>query len=369
MMDPDIKFFAAVSRATLLLIMAVATGACNSFGPDSLRGTHALYNEAINGSMNEQFLQNVVRLRYREPIFFLDVASVTASLKLDFSAGLDQSQVGLNGGSDIIQYSFGGAYTTAPTISYAPLQGDSFVKSVLRPIPVETVFSLSASGWNAKRVFGLCVERINGLENVPSASGPMPASAPQRIQAFNRLLQLIEEVSREHLIIPRVDPLTKALQLEINSSPEYGKQIREIKALLGLDQNLQLYHVNSDFLLARPDTISIRTRPLMSIYFYLSQHVDTPQPHQAAGMVTVTRHQDGSEFDWGVTPGGRLFHVRQSDSEPDAAFLAIPYRKHWFYLADNDLESKSTFMLLTQLFRLQAGAAKSEGPTLTIPAR
>ena len=51
------------------------------------------------------------------------------------------------------------------------------------------------------------------------------------------------------------------------------------------------------------------------------------------------------------------------------AFVAIPYRGEWFYLADNDLESKSTFMLLTQLFRLQAVAAKSAGPTLTLPVR
>ena len=59
----------------------------------------------------------------------------------------------------------------------------------------------------------------------------------------------------------------------------------------------------------------------------------------------------------------------KANRQPDMAFVAIPYRGQWFYLADNDLESKSTFMLLTQLFRLQAGAAKSAGPTLTLPVR
>jgi hypothetical protein len=85
--------------------------------------------------------------------------------------------------------------------------------------------------------------------------------------------------------------------------------------------------------------------------------------------VTVTRNKDGSKFDWDTTPAGSLFHIRQSEERPDLAFLAIAYRGHWFYLADNDLESKSTFMLLMPLFRLQAGAAKSTGPTLTIPVR
>ena len=107
----------------------------------------------------------------------------------------------------------------------------------------------------------------------------------------------------------------------------------------------------------------------MSIFFYLSHHVDAPKTHKAAGLVTVTLNQDGSEFDWGKTAGGRLFHISQSDKQPDTAFIAVPYRGQWFYLTDNDLESKSTFMLLTQLFRLQAGAAISAGPTLTLPVR
>ncbi|MEC4748121.1 hypothetical protein U2W12_06595 [Methylomicrobium sp. Wu6] len=319
--------------------------------------------------MNEQLVLNIVRLHYRDPMFFLDVASVTASMKLDMSAGLDQSEVGLNGGSDLIKYSLGAAYSTSPTISYAPLQGEGFVKSVLSPIPIQAVFSLSGSGWNARRVFGLCVERINGLENAPSASGPTPRLAPNQNWQFNRLLELVEEVSGKQVISPRVDPETKEMQLEIKNSEEFADRIHEIKDLLGLDQNLEIYHINSDFIKSRSDTLSIRTRSLTSIFFYLSHHVHTPQSHKTAGLVTVTRNRDGSEFDWGTTPAGSLFEIRQSEDQPDLAFLAIPYRGHWFYLADNDLESKSTFMLLMQLFRLQAGTAKSQGPTLTIPVQ
>jgi hypothetical protein len=360
---------AARFRWVFLLTAATAITACNSFGPDALRGTHPLYNDAIEGSMNEQFIQNVVRLHYRDPIFFLDIASVTASLSLNMSGGLDQASSQLNGGPNIMKYSLGGAYTTSPTLSYVPLQGEGFVKSVLSPISIEAVLVLNSSGWSSQRVFGLCLERINGIENASSASGPTPKFAPQHDLQFKRLLQLVEEVSNQQLIIPRINPETKEIQLEIKTSPEFHEQIREIKDLLGLDQNLEIYRVNSDFLKSSPDTISIRTRSLMSIFFYLSHHVDAPQSHKEAGLVTVTRNKDGSEFDWGSTAAGRVFHIRQSEDEPSMAFVAIPYRGRWFYLADNDLESKSTFMLLMQLFRLQAGAAKSTGPTLTIPLR
>jgi len=350
--------------------MTTLMAGCYSFGPDELRATHPLYNAAIVDSQNEQFIQNIVRLHYRDPVFFLDVTSVTASLKMDLSAGLDQSAFDLSsGGADILQLSGGGAYSNAPTIAYTPLQGEGFVKSVLRPISIEDLFALTGSGWSGRRLLGLCVERMNELENAPDASGPMPKFAPNHIDPFNRLLQLFDEVISEDLIVPRIDPDTKETQLVIKSSPMHHDAIREIKQLLGLDQNLDIYHVNSDFLEHRPDTISIRSRSLMSIFFYLSHHVDAPTIHKTAGLVTVTQKPDGSEFDWGKTAGGRLFHIRQSETKPDMAFAAIPYRGQWFYVADNDLESKSTFMLLTQLFRLQAGAAKSVGPTLTLPVR
>jgi len=357
-------------KPLFLLGVAALIHGCHSFGPDELRGTYPLYNAAIVDSQNEQFIQNIVRLHYRDTAFFLDVVSVTASLKMDLNAGLDQSAFDLaQGGADILQLSAGGAYTTSPTIAYAPLQGEGFVKSVLRPISIEDLFALTGSGWSGRRLLGLCVERMNELENAPNASGPMPKFSPNHIDPFNRLLQLFDEVMNEGLIIPRIDPNTKETQLEIKSSPAHHDAIWEIKQLLGLDQNLEVYHVNSDFLQHKGDTISIRSRSLMSIFFYLSHNVDTPSIHKSAGLVTVTRNQNGSEFDWSKTAGGRLFHIRQSKRQPDMAFVSIPYRGQWFYLADNDLESKSTFMLLSQLFRLQAGAAKAAGPTLTLPVR
>ena len=92
-----------ISCAKPLLLLAVATlmTGCHSFGPDELRGTYPLYNAAIVDSQNEQFIQNIVRLHYRDPVFFLDVVSVTASLKMDLSAGLDQSAFDLSSGGAI----------------------------------------------------------------------------------------------------------------------------------------------------------------------------------------------------------------------------------------------------------------------------
>ena len=50
-------------------------------------------------------------------------------------------------------------------------------------------------------------------------------------------------------------------------------------------------------------------------------------------------------------------------------FLEVPYRGHWFYIPDDDLETKSTWGLLAQLVSLQAGGeAKGLVPALTLSA-
>ena len=81
----------------------------------------------------------------------------------------------------------------------------------------------------------------------------------------------------------------------------------------------------------------------MSIFFYLSRLVDTPQPNKDARSVAVTRKQDGTEYGWGTTMARSLFHIRESESQTGLAFLAILYRGDWFYLADYDFASNSAF--------------------------
>ena len=157
--------------------------------------------------------------------------------------------------------------------------------------------------------------------------------------------------------------------LELRSTPEHRATIDEIKRLLNLDPNRETFKLTSNPLMRGKDTITITTRSLMSVLFYLSHNVQNPQEHVDEGMVKVTRKPDGSAFDWGETPAGRMFKIQYSDSYPDKGFLAVPYMDHWYYIAHNDIESKSTFMLLTQLFRLQAGSAKMAAPALTIPVR
>ncbi len=105
--------------------------------------------------------------------------------------------------------------------------------------------------------------------------------------------------------------------------------------------------------------IGILPRALIGVMSYLSQGVE-------AGKVTVTRYRDGTEFGWPVLTG-ELFRVASSNEAPTDAFVRVGYRGTWFYIEDSDLNSKSTFNLLDQLFQLQSGNTRRTGPVLTLP--
>jgi hypothetical protein len=82
--------------------------------------------------------------------------------------------------------------------------------------------------------------------------------------------------------------------------------------------------------------------------------------------VTVTRDAEGRDFDWGLVTGD-LFRVRSRRLPPSSAYAATHYRGSWYYIDDADLDTKSTFAFLMQLFALQAGSIESAGPILTLP--
>jgi len=59
--------------------------------------------------------------------------------------------------------------------------------------------------------------------------------------------------------------------------------------------------------------------------------------------------------------------IHSQDGRPEKAYVAVPYRGSWFYIADDDRNSKATFGLLNLLFSLQSATSKGKSPLLTLP--
>jgi len=387
-------------------------------GPRALRASRSRYNQAIQETADQQLLLNLVRLRYRDVPFFLEVGSVSAQFEFDESAGAGASIVENVGVDPINPTTFDLSanlrQVEKPTITFTPLQGEDFVERVLTPVSLDTIVLLARSGWSIDRVLRLTAQRINGVENARSASGPTPDRAPsfREFAEVSRSLRALQargwaELAYESLPSTLAAPLpaaaveaadivaaaeagysfrpadqgenlvltgtTRSVVLSLASPAVRSSEMDEIVRALNLVPGRSRYEVRlaaglpeNDQGAAPREELAIETRSLMGILFYLSQSVEAPPEHEEQGLVTVTRTGDSGTFDW-TNVTGDLLRIRCDRNESDAAAVAVRYRGHWFYIDQADLDSKSTFALLSQLLALRAGAAQGVAPLLTLP--
>lgn len=348
-------------RYAAALVLLAASG-CQLAGPRTIEMGRVRYNDAIQRTGNEQLLLNLVRLRYSDTPFFLQVASISTAF--EFKTG-GSAGIGVSPGT----YLFGSNVELAeqPTITYTPLDGEQFVKSLLTPIDLSTLLLLYQSGWAFDRLLRVSVQELNELPNAPSASGPTPRRTPEfeRFLRATRLLRALQ-IAGEISLSGQMRDGEPVLLLQLDPAVVGSAEHRELADLLRLDVARDRYELVPDTGVHHPERIAVVTRSLMASFFYVSQGVEVPEVDEQAGRVTTTRTAAGERFDWKFIKED-LFQVLHARRLPEDASVGTFYRDRWFYIADADLESESTFALLMQLFSLQSGNVQSGGPILTLP--
>ena len=149
-----------------MVLLAVA--GCTHLGPLTIPQDRADYSAAVGDSWQEQQLLNVVKLRYADAPIFLDVGQIVSGYGLDASMNTgmtyapsqapDRYRFGANWGT-------GGGYSDHPTITYTPLTGATFIRSLMTPIPPAALLHAIEGGWPADIIFRTCVMSVNGISN------------------------------------------------------------------------------------------------------------------------------------------------------------------------------------------------------------
>jgi hypothetical protein len=354
----------------------VLTG-CVNHGPSSVKATRPAYNLAVQQTNDQELLLNLVRSRYRDTLYFTSVERIAATqefnLSIGASAGVTATQNSFSVppiASTVVRtlikpFTLGPgsvAVNEKPTVFYAPLEGEKFVRQMMTPMNPDLLLLLVKSGWSLDRVFTVGVQEMNGLKNAPTASGPTPSREPE-FRDFREAVKLLRVLQREQLLdLARVAG-ADAIELRFTRTAGEREETARLKALLGLSADRDRFRIALGSEAPNKESIAISTRPVLSALTLLSQGVEPPSRDVAAGKVRSTERVNGQPFDWQELLGD-VFRVRSSAKEPEDASVAIHYRGSWFYIADNDLDSKSTFVLLTQLIALHSAPAGS-GPAMS----
>jgi hypothetical protein len=301
---------------------------------------------------------------------FFDVGSVSTSFTWTQNAGASGTLFEYGGtefSRDNLSVRGDLQYTERPTITYTPLGGKDFVKSVLTPADLDTLILLSNSGWSIERLLRLMANRMNGLPNAPRASGPTPSDQPV-YREFNQAAKLMRQLQKKgalrlgYQVIGDKDIPVMVIDEEVRGFEE----TRKLKDLLGLAIEKDTFIIDTQGDRPRSQSVGIELRSLLGTFFFASHGVDVPADDLAMGRAMTTTDQSGNPFDWSLVVGD-LVSIRSQNNKPANAQVAIQYRGYWFYIDDSDLNTKYSFLLLDQLAALLGGKVEKAGPLLTLP--
>lgn len=354
----------------LLPLLVLAQAGCQHYGPRSIVADRLPYNEAIAVSWKEQTLLNIVKLRYMDTPFFVDVPQITSGYTLQGGAtavagiyppvnplASFAQQLGLN-------LAVQGAYQDRPTISYAPQTGSQFVRNLTQPINPGSVLFLLQSGYPADVVFGLTVESINGVRNRSLSGGQARPADPE----FGRIVQSLRKAQISGHVGIRVEPEKEKKGTgsvafffqDQGIDPGLAKELAEVRQALRLDPDRREFRVAFGATAANPNEIAILSRSVIRILSELAAFVEVPDAHLASGIAPDIGQQQPD--------AAPPFTVRSGAKRPCDAFVAVCYEGHWYWIEKNDFRSKRTLAYLLVLLALADTGAKESLPVITIQA-
>ncbi len=351
---------AMICRAAGVLVLL--TG-CASVGPRTVDRDRFDYTTAIAESWKTQMLLNIVKLRYSDTPVFLDVPSVISQYaiqgRINLAAGWNTSPAA----GDSQTLGVEGLYAERPTITYTPLSGDKFTRSLLTPIPPASLLFLIQSGWPVQLLLELCVKSINDIDNRSTAPGFTRPPDPR----FPELVELLARIQRSGAIGTRLVKKDKweaaMITFRRKVDPETARDLVAARKLMGVDPNATETTVTYGSAPTADNEVAILTRSIMEIIIEMASRIDVPAEHVAEGRTYATAPEVGPGAGQ-IPPFSR---VHTGTEKPAHAFAAIRNRGHWYWIDDRDRLSKIHFTFLMVLFSLTETGTPPQAPLITVP--
>ena len=344
-----------------LLVGIVILSGCSGFGPTTVSRDRFDYTTAISDSWKHQMLLNMVKMRYGDAPVFLDVSSVISQYQIAGQINLGAT-INNNPWSTSEILGAMGQYVDRPTITYSPVMGDKFAKSLMSPIPPSAILSLLQSGYPVDLVFRMLVHEINGIRNRYGGEARAHPADPEfysflekmrKAQSAGATGMRFKKGDKEETVLlvfrPKRDPVTDSLA-------------HDIRRILGLDPKAGEFQVVYGAVARDDKEIAILTRSILDVIIDLSADIEVPAAHVEEKRVNPTFADPAAGE---KTPP--LLRIRSSSEKPGDAFVSVRYRNSWFWIDDRDLRSKKIFSFLMFVFTLVETGEKGTVPIVTVP--
>lgn len=344
----------------LSILLSLIIAACSSVGPNTVPEDQFNYNGAIASATQEQLLMNLVRLRYSETPTFLKVSSVISQYT---RAGNVSAGVGVNAGaSGDNTATLGGVmrWSDRPVISYTPITGQEFAKDLLKPVRPFQLFEMIQSGWPAVLVLRTSMVSINGLTNHVTR----PSSRKQANPGFYAVQDLVQSLMQAQVLALRTRVDASGIQkmeldIDLAKAPERAADLARLQAILDLDPDIDEIEIVYGKLADEKNQIAVLTASIWEIMLRIAWQFDAPAEHIEKGRtldIFKSKHKDY------IQP----IAVNFAKERPENAFVSVFTQDYWFYIDEDDRESKRVFSFLELLLTLTQSDVQGVAPVMTI---
>ena len=280
-----------LERLFVVLVASIATG-CTAISGNVLRDNRDKFNEISQITNAEQLLQNIVRLRYANSPYFLEISSVSTSATMAGSLSISGNTIGAGLGlSPNTVISPAVSYSQTPSFVFQPLTGEKFARQLLRPVDLRTLALLRTAGWDLREVLLVMVDNINGIPNAPAATQFTSEVVPENAE-FRRVVDLLERLEASGLVQVGVDSGPPAqdprndivLSLQIDRAAAATPDGQELIRRLALDPAALTYRLVAAAAGGGGKNIAVKPRSVLAAMRYLSKGMDVPDADLAAAI-------------------------------------------------------------------------------------
>jgi hypothetical protein len=325
------------SLYTFVLLICLFIAGCASLPSQSISATQFDYNEHLRYSARSQLLHNIVGLQHHEAPYFLSASSVLSQLSKEGSAS---AELALGPASDSDLGSLGGSiiFKESPTITYLPLQGESYTRLLLTPLPPPLVLALIESGWPIDLLMQLSVKSINGVRN-----------SKKDDSSFYDLTRLLAEMKANHDFAIKIQKDNQSYQAMFVVNPELTTEgqlrIKRLRSMLKLEQSKSNdFNVIFNEYVSGANELAIVTRSIFEIMTELGAGLKSTTPQE---MVMSLR-------------------ILSDKTPPHSAYAVTHYKDSYYWIEAGDIQSERAFLLTQLLLELNNSAALGVSPILSL---
>jgi hypothetical protein len=358
------------TRAKFIMLLAcVSQCGCVGFGTTRFYEDQVGYSRAVGDAEKSNTLLNAVRIRYGDTPVVLQPTQVISAYQL---------QRNVNGGFEVFPaanpstFANGSASAQlqqSPTFTFQPLSGAQFAQSFIQPLSGADLLPLMMGGLPIDVMFRLAVQSVNGLSNTLALTQTGAAGSPdfflllrdlRNLQMTGLLSVRLQHETARTTSHPNSEPSRVYFSFATTRDPALLAVVDAVKRLLKLPPTVTeaevVYGVN-----AQPGQVAILTRSMLGVLAQLSLQIDVPPGDIARHLTIPTVGNIGLER-------RPVVIIHSGAATPADVFTSVQYRQTWFWIAEDDFDSKLAFTVLQILLAL-ARTEITPGTIVTIPAR